>query len=155
MLYTYIQHYMAKATSEIPSEIHEMKYSHFRRIYILLFISRSIYLRLYLPISVQFRSILFGPGREVLSLSVYLLPPLQAWDLGEWRNILRTKCKKGVLGMYLLFHPSPHVQGYISWRLRLCDSPPYPSTTWTSLRRPVLSPSLYLSIYISLSPRRA
>jgi hypothetical protein len=104
--------------------------------------SNSVYFRLSPSMSVYPHSILFKSGREVISLSVYLLPPLKGQGPGEWRNILRTKHEKGALGMYLLLHPFPTALGYISWGLRLCDCPPYPSTTWTSLRRPVLSPSL-------------
>jgi hypothetical protein len=104
----------------------------------------------------QATSCLVKSGREVLSLSVYLLPPPKGQGPWEWRNILRTNYERGASGMYLLLHPFPIAQWYKSWGLQLCDSTPYPSTTWSSLRRPVLSPSLYLNISIpetSLIPR--
>ncbi len=89
MLYTYIQHYMAKATSEIPFEIHEIKYSHFRRISIFLFIPRSIYSVYFcLYPSIPVLSCLNQAERYYLyqSISCHLSRP-GTW---EWRNILRT-----------------------------------------------------------------
>ncbi len=84
MLYTYIQHYMAKATSEIPSEIHEMKYSHFRRISIYLQIclspSLSAYLRLipFYPVWTRQR------GTISIGLSPATSPGPKPWGMTQY-----------------------------------------------------------------------
>ncbi len=82
----------------------------------------------------QATSCLVKSGREVLSLSVYLLPPLKGQGPWEWRSILRTNYERGASGMYLLLHPFPISQWYISWGLLLYDSPPIPIHHLISVR---------------------
>jgi hypothetical protein len=107
----------------------------------------------------HFTSWLVKPGREVLSLSVYLLPPLTGQGPWEWRNILRTNYERGASGMYLLLHPFPISQWYIRACLLLGGSSPIPIHHLISSQEACalsISPSLYLHISIpetSLIPR--
>jgi hypothetical protein len=74
----------------------------------------------------HFTSWLAKPGREVLSLSVYLLPPLTGQDLENDAIFLRTNYERGASGMYLLLHPFPISQWYIRACLLLGGSSPIP-----------------------------
>jgi hypothetical protein len=93
-------------------KIHEMVYSHFRQISIFPSISNSIYLCLYLSMSVYIRSNPFWIAREVLSLFIYLPASSLACDIMKIGSILRTMLEEGTFGMYLLLHPFPHSWGY-------------------------------------------